>query len=184
MNGLMRRVLPLVVAIGICALAPGCGYALAGRGNTLPAHIKTIGVTRCVNQSSVTGIDEAFTKALLEEFQGRGKFLIKPDATGVDAVLSCVITSVVLTPSEFTTGTRQASRYTLAVIANVDFKDKTDSDKVLWANPSASARDEYPVTAGTDSSDPSSFLRQNQNAQDRIARQFARTVVTSILESF
>ena len=37
-----RRLLALVLAPLVLVPLSGCGYALAGRGSALPAHIKTI----------------------------------------------------------------------------------------------------------------------------------------------
>jgi hypothetical protein len=179
----LRRLVVSTAIVAFLGLASGCGYALAGRNNNLPPHIKRIGIVPCVNQSSLPDIDQIVTAALLEEFQSRGKFQVKPEAAGADAVMTCSITNVTPTAIEFT-AQRQASKYSVSVSGNIEFRDKTDNDKVIWANPSATARDEYPVTSGTDAADPAAYLRQNRNALERLAKTFARSVVTSILEAF
>ena len=68
--------------------------------------------------------------------------------------------------------------------AKIEFKD-VKADKVLWSNPSLQFREEYDVTnSATASTDASAFFGQNVNALDRLATEFARTIVSAILEAF
>jgi hypothetical protein len=123
----------------------------------------------------------ALTDQLRTEFVNRGR-RTQPDVAGADAVLTATITSVTITPVAFTS-TRQASKYAIIVIANVQFTDKHD-DKVLWANPAVQVRDEYDATTGTTANDPNAFLAGDANAMLRLSRTFAQQIVTSILEAF
>ena len=45
-------------------------------------------------------------------------------------------------------------------------------------------REEYELTTGQDAIDVSAFFGQNTNALERLATEFARSVVSSILEAF
>jgi hypothetical protein len=182
-----RRVLRSVLvagALGLGSLAlASCGYSLAGRGQFLPEYIRIVGIPQCVNQgSSIFDIDRVLTERVQREFSSHGHYKIQPDATGVDAVLSCAIKSSTLTPTAFNSN-NQASRYAVVITAAIEFKD-VKSDKVLWANPSMQVREEYDVTTGTTANDPAAFFGQDQNALGRLAQTFGRTVVTSILEAF
>ena len=59
------------------------------------------------------------------------------------------------------------------------------TDKVLWSNPSMQVRDEYDVTTGdVAANDLAALFSQDQNALERLAKNFARSIVTSILEAF
>ena len=164
----------------VCASA--CGYALAGRGNALPADIRTIGIPDLVNESISPDIDRVLTSALRAEFQGKGRYVVQPQATGVDAVLTGRVTAVTVEPLAFTQE-GQGQRYQVIVTAAIEFRD-VRRDQVLWSNPSFQARDEYAITTGTTANDPAALFRQDANAVDRLARSFARTVVTSIFEAF
>ena len=66
----------------------------------------------------------------------------------------------------------------------MEFRDERQG-KVLWENPALVFREEYDVilVAGT-VTDPSLFFGSSNNALDRISADFARTVVSSILEAF
>src|SRR5262249_2081431 len=114
--------------------------------------------------------------------QGHGRYTVNPDAAGADAVLTATITSVTYAVTAFNAN-RLAQRYAVIVTANVEFKDVKEN-KVLWANPALTFRDEYGVTSNAAGIDPASFFRSDANALDRLSRSFARSVVTSILEAF
>ena len=175
-----------LLASGFAALlfltTAACGYSLAGRGQFLPDYIRTIGVPPCVNQgSSIFNLDTMLTERLQSEFASHGHYRTEPSTTGVDAVLTCAIRSTTLSPAAFSNN--QASRYNFIITASIEFKD-VKADKVLWSNPSLQVREEYDVTTSTQANDPTAFFGQDQNALQRVAQTFARTVVTSVLEAF
>jgi hypothetical protein len=176
----MKRALACVV-LG-ASLSSSCGYALAGRGSFLPAYINVIGIPQFGNATPYEIIDLYFTDRVRSEFIGRGKYKVLPQAVGVDAVLQGEITGLSIAPASFT-GQQQASRYVVTVTARLEFRDlKTDS--VLWQNPSLVYREEYDAAQGTDALDPNAFFGQEANALERVSTEFARAVVSSILEAF
>jgi outer membrane lipopolysaccharide assembly protein LptE/RlpB len=175
-----HRRLMRVAAVALLLPLAGCGYSLAGRGSFLPDYIKIIGVPTFVNDTPVYDVERRLTERVRSEFIGRGKWTVKPEATGVDAVLSGEVASITLTPAAFAEG--QASRYVLTLTAKIEFKD-VKTGKVLWANPAMQFREEYDIANGT-TADASTFFGQDQNALDRVALEFARAIVSAILEAF
>jgi hypothetical protein len=165
----------------LCAVSTGCGYSLAGRGSFLPEYIKTIGLPLFANHTAVYDIERRITERVRGELIGRGKYKVETRDTGVDAVLSGEINSITLAPSAVT-DRNQASRYVLTVVAKIEFKDLKTS-KVLWSNPSLQFREEYEIT-NTTTLDANTFLGQDANALERLASEFARSVVSAILEAF
>jgi len=174
-----------IYAAALLALAvliqSGCGYSLAGRGSFLPAYIKRIGVPQFTNNTAVFDLDRQVTEKVRSEFIGRGKYTIVPDTTGVDGLLTGVISSVTLTPVAFNTA-QQATRYALTLSASVEFKDM-HTNKVLWSNPSMQYREEFALDP-TSAIDTNAFLGQDINARERMANEFARALVSAILEAF
>jgi hypothetical protein len=169
--------------VAAAALLPACGYSLAGRGSFLPATIKVIGIPNFTNATPFYQIDQAFTEKVRSEFIGRGKYKVLPQAEGVDAVLVGEITSLGIAPANFNEQ-QQATRYVITVTAKIEFRD-TKADKVLWQNPSLVFREDYDVATGAASvTDPSAFFGQQANALERVSADFARTVVSAILEAF
>jgi hypothetical protein len=179
------RAAAFAVAMGCAAASASCGYALAGQGNFLPAYIRTIGIPTFTNLTAYFDIAQIATDKVRTEFIARGKYKVAPEAAGVDAVLNGAITSISIVPTAFGAG-QQASRYVITVTANVELRD-TQKNTVLWSNPSIAVREEYDAANSSASDvviDPSAFFNQETNAVQRITDEFARTVVSSILEAF
>jgi hypothetical protein len=170
----------------LCVAAAGatsaCGYSLAGRGSFLPPHIKTIGVPAFVNRTAVFNLETMLTQKVRSEFIGRGKYQILPQDTGVDAVLNGEVTAVSVVPASFT-NTQLATRYAITMTARIELRDVREN-KVLWENPGVTFRQEYEATSGRGVTDPTAFFQQDTNALDRMSAEFARTIVSAILEAF
>jgi outer membrane lipopolysaccharide assembly protein LptE/RlpB len=117
MNGRMAAVVKsAIVLLAAVSLTAACGYALVGRGSTLPAHIKIIAVTQFENQTPEPELDTRLTDAVRQELLGRGRFKVVPTIAGADAVLSGKIRTSDSRPMAFT-DSRQASRYEITIAA-------------------------------------------------------------------
>ena len=176
---LRRNAYHLLALLALCT-ASGCGYSLAGRGSVLPPHIQSIGVPMFTNLTPVIDVERRVTERVVSELIGRGKYKVERTATGVDAVLSGEISSITSVASAFNSA-RQATRLTLVLTAKIEFRDVKEN-KVIWSDPSMQFREEYPVSGTV--ADPNAFFGQDVNALDRLAAEFARTLVSAILEAF
>jgi hypothetical protein len=179
-----RRWSRLWAAAWACALLtlPGCGYSLAGRGSFLPSYVRTIGVPTFTNRTPVFNLETELTQKVRTEFISRGKYSIVPETEGIDALLTGEVLSVTSTPTALN-DQQLASRYTLRMTAKVELRDERDQ-KILWQNGSLTFSQDFDVQSGTAALDPAAFLGQDQNAFDRLTTDFARTIVSSILEAF
>ncbi len=175
----MKRALGLLM---LTLAASGCGYALAGRGSSLPDYIRTIGVPLFRNSTPVFDIDRIITERVRTELIGRGKYRVQPDTAGVDALVDATILSVSFAPATYDAN-RQASRYYITITASVSFTD-IKTGKEIWANPALSFRDEYQITNAASAADVTAFFGNETNAVTRLASDFARTVVSAMLEAF
>jgi hypothetical protein len=171
-----------VIVVAAFLAQTGCGYSLAGRGSFLPAYIHRIGIPQFTNQTAVFDVERRVSDRVRSEFIGRGKYTIVTEATGVDALLSGAISSITIAPAALNEQ-HQATRYMLTLTAAVEFKD-LKTNKVLWANPGMQYREEFDVSSGSGTLDPTAFFGQDVNALDRMASEFARAVVSAILEAF
>lgn len=174
------KAMPVAAAAGLA----GCGYALAGRGSFLPAYIRTLGIPIFVNTTPYVTVEQIFTQKVRAEFQSRGTYTVVPADTGVDGVVRGDITSISLSPVGFT-DVQVASRYRFTVITKVQFDD-LHANKTLWENPALSFSDEYELAnaSGGAAVDASSFVGQQNAAIDRLSTDFAKSVVSAILEAF
>jgi len=163
----------------------GCGYALAGRGSTLPPNIKTIGIPLFTNRTTVFNLETTLTTKVRSEFIGRSKYQITPEAGNVDALLTGEVTAVSIQPSSINAN-QLASRYAITMVAKVELKD-TSNNMVIWDNPSLVFRQEYDAAGGqasTSAVDPNAYFGQDANALDRMSTDFAKSIVSAILEAF
>lgn len=184
MSGRMvtRALAGLLVAIGLTAL-PGCGYALAGRGSFLPAYIRTVGIPALENRTTFFRAEEVLTEKIRTEFIGRGKYAVRPQADGADAVLSGEILGITVQPIALNEQ-QVASRHLFVISMRVQFTDARTSE-VLWSNEALTFREEYDLSSrGPGAVDGASFLDQESSTFDRVANDLARTVVTAIVEAF
>ena len=181
----LERVIPGVLLCTLCVLgggAAGCGYALAGRGSFLPADITTIGIPTFANRTTVFNVETLLTQKVRSEFIGRGKYTVLPDAGNVDALLLGEISTISLQPASFAPN-QLASRYVITMTARIELRDMR-ANTVLWENPGLVFRQEYEATSGRDAVDPAAFFGEEVNALDRLSTEFARTIVSAILEAF
>jgi hypothetical protein len=179
----LLRSLP-VVLVGVCALSlSGCGYSLAGRGNFLPDYIAVIAIPTFENRSDQPSVEELFTLKVVEEFNSRGRYRIQADEAGADAVLEGVVLSMTSAPSVLegrgnVNDANQASTYTVVVRSQVEFKDLVQND-VIWSSNNFAFRDDYEI-----GENPEEFFDQEGLTLQRLSEEFAKSLVSSILEAF
>jgi hypothetical protein len=177
-----REILLALAAVG----ASACGYSLAGRGSFLPAYIRTIGIPLFENRTPFVTVEQLFTEKVRVEFQSRGQYVVQPTETGADGIVRGEITGIAAVPAAY--GNQQlASRYRFTVSVSVRLEDVAQK-KVLWENPALSFSDEYDlqnqVTTGGGPPQGAAFLEQERALLERLSTDFARSVVSSILEAF
>jgi hypothetical protein len=178
---MMARIVGAMVLGLLMLVHTGCGYSLAGRGSFLPEYIRNIGVPQFTNATSVVDVDRLVSEQVRTELSGRGRYKVFPQEAGVDAVLSGQITSVTLSPVSFTNN--QATRYVMTMSAQIEFKD-VKTGKVLWSNQAMQFREEFEPTTGATVTDVAAYFGQDKDALNRIANEFARSVVSALLEAF
>jgi hypothetical protein len=179
----LRLLGTLAFLCGLGSQLAGCGYSLAGRGSFLPSYIQTIGIPTFSNRTTIFNAESVLTQQVRREFIGRGKYKVLPQSTGVDALLTGEIASITLAPASFSPQ-QLATRYTVTMTARIELRDLHEN-KVLWENPSLIFRQDYdPPTGSTGALDVAAFLGQNANTLERLSSDFARTIVSAILEAF
>ncbi len=165
----------LVLAM-LCSPA-GCGYRLAGRSNTLPPEVESIGIPLFANRTSRPELEQRITEQIIDQFSTRGRLYILPGEDGADSVLEGTILSYTTTPVRINEVGR-ATRYEILLTARVVLR-QVATDRILWEDDHFLFSKQYDV--------PQTTLRaldQEIIAIDLVARDFASTVVTSILEGF
>ena len=171
----MSRLLALVLAA--CATSAGCGYHTAGTANLLPRDLRTLAIPAFVNQTQTYSIEQVLTAAVVQEFTTRTKYQITADPSSADAVLRGTVLASQTTPLTYDSQTGRAATVLVIVRMNVALSDR--NGRVLYQNPLYTFREQYEISA-----ELSSFFEEDSPAFRRLSRDFARTLVSNILEAF
>ncbi len=172
----------LAVLFALVALAgalglTGCGYALVGRASNLPPGIKSVYLKPLENRTPRQQIDQILTRAIATELVTRKRFAVASDAAGADAEISGAVVQFSVVPVAFDQ-TGRAKQYEIAVTAQVKFRRISD-DKVIWSNDHYNFRESYDVQGSS-----LSYFDQENLAIEKVAPQFAQTMVSDLLEGF
>ena len=181
----LRRGLAIHVLLAalVCTAFSACGYTLAGRGSFLPDYIETVAIPMFGNNTAVFDVEQLLTQEVRTAFISRGSYRVQTEEAGADATLTGTIENIRIAPASFSAD-QQASRYVFTLRASIEFRDLT-TDEIVWDNPQMVFSDEYEVASGTgDIGSVSTFFGQQANTVERLAVDFATTVVSSILEAF
>jgi outer membrane lipopolysaccharide assembly protein LptE/RlpB len=166
------------LAVLSCWFSAGCGYHTAGHAATLPNNLQTIAVPAFVNQTQTYKIDQMLTGAVVRELVTRTHYHIMNEASDTaDATLRGTVLSSYAAPLTYDSQTGRAASVLVTVSMKVSLTDK--QGKVLYENPSYLFREQYQVTR-----ELSSFFEEDSPALQRLSREFARTLVSNILEGF
>lgn len=169
----------LCVAMFGCLLAlAGCGYHPAGSPAHLPNTVRTLAVPMFENATQSYHAEVLFTQAVIQELSSRTPYrLITGDSADADATLNGTITSFVVTPLTYNSQTGQSSSFLITIKASVKLVDR--SGRVLYENTNYLFRQQYETTQ-----DLVTFIQEDNPAMQRLANDFAQSVVSDILESF
>jgi outer membrane lipopolysaccharide assembly protein LptE/RlpB len=159
-------------------LGTACGYHTAGHSITLPANVQTIAIPAFVNQTRTYKIEQKLTAAVVREMVTRTHYhVLNEPSDSADATLRGTVVSTSTSPLTYDSQTGRASSALVVLTARVTLTDR--QGKVLYENPSYLFREEYQV-----SRELSSFFEEDSPALERLSREFARTLVSNVLEGF
>jgi outer membrane lipopolysaccharide assembly protein LptE/RlpB len=142
--------------------------------NQLPARIKTVAVPAFQNNALRYKIESRFTEAVVNELIHRGRGLrVQGQREGADAVIEGVIKSFsyggVLLDDR-----GRARIYEVTIEAAVTVRDQTEN-RVLYDNQNFVFRGEYEFA-----NDPRNFFNEEDPAVQRMARNFAESIVSTL----
>jgi hypothetical protein len=167
---------PVMLAVALSMIVDVCGYKPAGKGKSLPAGIKTIAVPVFQNTSLKYRVEQRFTQAVISEILKRARALrVVTNQDDADAVLNGDIRGFRASGSILDDRGRTRV-WDVRIIVSVVVRD-LKTHKILFENPRMSFEGEYEL-----SNDPQSFFNEENPAVDRIAKDFAQTIVSTIME--
>jgi outer membrane lipopolysaccharide assembly protein LptE/RlpB len=162
----------------LCFFCAACGYHTAGHVTTLPESIRTIAIPSFVNQTETFKIEQMLTAAVVREMVTRTRYhILNQPSDTADATLHGTVLSTYTSPLTYDSKTGRAASVLVVVSMKVSLTDK--SGRILYENPSYLFREQYEV-----SRELSSFFEEDSPALRRLSNDFARTLVSNILEGF
>jgi Lipopolysaccharide-assembly len=146
--------------------------------NQLQTRIRTVAVPAFQNQALRYKIEHRFTAAVINEVVRRGRGLrVQGEREGADAVIDGVIKSFSF--SGVLLDERGRARiFEVTITAAVTVRDQVEN-RVIYDNQNYVFRGEFEFA-----NDPRSFFNEEDPAVQRMARSFAESVVSTLVNGF
>jgi outer membrane lipopolysaccharide assembly protein LptE/RlpB len=164
----------------------GCGYHTAGHAVQLPQNVQTISIPAFVNETNSYRIEQMLTASVIREFTTRTHYrILNNPREAADATLRGTVLSTSASPLAYDSSTGQAASLLIVVSMRVSLTDRLG--KVLYQNPAYLFREQYEVSSNTQrgtAQNLTSFFEEDSPAFRRLSQDFARTLVSNILEGF
>jgi hypothetical protein len=146
--------------------------------NQLPKHIRTVAVPAFQNEALRYKIESRFSEAVIHEIVRRGRGLrVQGDREGADAVVEGVIKSFNF-GGVLLDATGRARVFEVTIVAAVTVRDQVEN-RVLYDNQNYVFRGEFEFA-----NDPRTFFNEEDPAVLRMARSFAESVVSTLINGF
>ena len=172
----VSRLLWLAV-LSSALLGGACGYRFAHRGvSGLPPAIRIIAVPAFQNDTFRFKIEQSLTAAVMHEFLARTSYRVQSQEAGSDAVLHGGITAIYSSPIVFDPNSGRTTEILITVSLRVTIEDSR-TGQVLYEANDLVYREPYQV-----STDPSTYFGEDQAAVNRLSRQVAASLVSTLME--
>ena len=175
----MKSRFAFAIALWAVLVCIGCGYHTSGSSVRLPADVRTIYVPMFENTTQTFRVEQVMTAAVVQELRSRTNFHVvssNVDDTA-DATLKGIVNYTSNTPLTYDSVTGRISSSLITIGMKVALVSK--SGKVLWQDPNITYREQYQV-----SRDASSFFDESNPAFLRVAREFAKSLVSNLVEAY
>jgi len=158
--------------------ATGCGYHVAGKSDIMPQTIHTIAIGGFANRSIQYKLAQRLPADIEREFISRTRYKIVSDPKTADAVLDGAVVNFISYPIIADQASGRATVVQCSAYLRITLTERA-TGKVLFALPSFEARERYEISV-----DPQAYFDESGAGIERLGRDVARDVVTSILEKF
>ena len=156
----------------------GCGYHTVDSAVHLPKTVHTLAVPTFHNSTQSCHTEVSFTQAVIREFTNRTSYhVMTGENKDADATLQGTIRTFQITPLTYNNTTGESSSFLITINASIKILDR--NQKVIYENGSYTFRQQYEETQNL-----ASFIQEDSPAVARLSKDFARAVVSDILESF
>ena len=174
-----RRGACIILGGGALAAVSSCGYHAGGKADLVPKSVGTIAIPTFAGSSTARYklLDE-LPQQIGREFIARTRFRILDNPNEADAVLNGRINNAGVAPVIYDPTSGKATNVQATVVVTINLLERV-TGKVLYSRPNLMFRQNYSIAV-----DPHQFFDESGPAFDRISRDLARDIVSSIIENF
>ncbi|MBV8808509.1 MAG: hypothetical protein JO033_07530 [Acidobacteriaceae bacterium] len=155
-----------------------CGYHVGGKADLMPKSIQTISIPTFSTLSTRYRLVDLLPRDIAREFNERTRFRIVSNPAEADAVLNGTINTVAAYPTIFDPASGKASVVQITMIMTITLHERA-TGRVLYSRANWAVRENYQIAIN-----PRLLFDESTPAFDRLSRDAARDIVTSVVENF
>lgn len=169
-----------LAAIALIAVAlSSCGYHVAGKENLIPKSVRSIAIPPFENVTVHYKLTDVLPQDIGRELISRTKYQIISDPTQADAILRGTVINYVAFPTLIDQATGRTSGLQVIVRLGVSLTERS-TGKVIYNRPAYEAHERYEASVTNNYQ----YFDESGAAVQRLSKDVARDVVSSILENF
>jgi len=170
---------PGVWLIGATVALSCCGYHVAGQASLVPKTVHTVAIPAFANVTVRYKLSDVLPQAISRELISRTRYQIVQDPSQADAVLRGSVIGYAAYPTLIDQATGRTSGLQINVRLDVSLVERS-TGKVIFARPIFDVHERYELSATNNIQ----YFDESEAGLERLSKDVARDVVTSILENF
>ena len=156
-----------------------CGYHIAGQADLVPKTVHTIAIPAFANGTVRYKLTDLLPQDIGREFIARTRYQLVNDPTQADAVLRGTVINYWAFPTLIDQANGRTSGLQIIVRLDLSLVERS-TGKVIFARPNYESHERYELSVTNDTQ----YFDESGSAVERLSKDVARDVVTSILENF
>lgn len=162
-----------------CLALGSCGYHVAGHANLVPKTVHTVAIPAFANSTVRYKLSDLLPEAVSRELVSRTRYQIVIDPTQADAVLSGTVLNYVAYPTLIDQATGRTSGLQINLRLQVSLVERA-TGKTIFSRPNFEVHERYELSATNNYQ----YFDESGAALERLSKDVARDLVTSILDNF
>lgn len=172
-----RAAFPLAIA---CLGIASCGYHVVGTTNALvPKDVHTIAIPAFSNGTVRYKLTDLLPEAIGREFITRTHYKLVDNPDQADAILKGTVITYIAYPTLIDQSTGRTSGLQVNVTLQVSLVERS-TGKIIYTRPNFEAHQRYELSTTSNAQ----YFDESNSSLQRLSRDVARDLVSSILENF
>lgn len=162
-----------------CLWLASCGYHEAGKADLVPKTIHTVAIPPFANATVQYKLTDRLAEAISREFIARTHYQVITDPQEADGVVRGTVLNFVAFPILIDPTNGRPSALQVNVTMQVSFVERA-TGKVIYTRPNFEMHQRYEIAVVNNVT----YFEEDAGALNRLSRDVARDLVTSILDNF